>query len=270
MTLELSIQENLVPGNSISEKWRLARNAGFDSLELRGGAGFSDRLPQLQQAQQEGAVFSSICIESDRFIGSFDPERRREARGIMAGLLHAAGILGLVGVVTPAAWGMHSNRLPPFTPPRGPDEDRSVLIGELTALNAVAAEAGTLVLLEPLNRYEDHMVNTLGRGAELAVEAGDHVKVLADSYHMNIEEAAPLDALRELAQSGKLGHMHLSDSNRHQPGAGHIDFVAMQNLLADCGYSGYCAIECRWKGDALASMSETATFLRGISNAKPL
>lgn len=263
MTLNLSIQENLVPGQDISEKWSLARDAGFDALELRGGADFSDRLPQLRKAQQEGAVFSSICIESDRFIGAFDPERRREARGIMTGLLRAAGMLGLAGVVTPAAWGMHSNRLPPFTPPRSPEEDRSVLIEELAALGAVAGEAGTLVLLEPLNRYEDHMVNTLERGAELAQEAGDHVKVLADSYHMNIEEASPLDALRELAQSGKLGHVHLSDSNRHQPGAGHIDFRVMLKLLADCGYSGHCAIECRLKGEPLAAISETARFLRG-------
>ena len=63
---------------------------------------------------------------------------------------------------------MHSNRLPPFAAPRTPEEDRDILLEMLGALGSHAAARGVAVYLEPLNRYEDHMVNTLAQGAELA------------------------------------------------------------------------------------------------------
>ena len=77
------------------------------------------------------------------------------------------------GVVTPAAWGMFTRRLPPFDePPRTPDEDREVLVEGLAELGEHAAELGVALLLEPLNRYEDHMVNTSPRRAALIADAG--------------------------------------------------------------------------------------------------
>ena len=66
---------------------------------------------------------------------------------------------------------MFTRRLPPFDePPRTPEQDREVLRAGLAELGAHAAAAGVVVLFEPLNRYEDHMVNTLAqaRGADRA------------------------------------------------------------------------------------------------------
>ena len=71
---------------------------------------------------------------------------------------------------------------------------------------------------EPLNRYEDHMVNTLAQGAELIRGGLPGVRLLADTYHMNIEEDDLCAALRAVADV--LGAVHLSDSNRAQPGHG--------------------------------------------------
>ena len=71
------------------------------------------------------------------------------------------------------------------------------------------------------------MVNTLAQGAELIAAAGSRgVRLLADTYHMNIEEDDLCEALR--ASAGVLGAVHLSDSNRHQPGAGHVPFDAIR------------------------------------------
>jgi sugar phosphate isomerase/epimerase len=98
--------------------------------------------------------------------------------------------------------------------------------------------------LEPLNRYEDHMVNTLAQGAELCRGAGSPaVRLMADLFHMNIEEA---DMAASLTQAGALvAHVHLADSSRLEPGTGHTDFAAPFAALQAMGFAGWGAIECR-------------------------
>jgi hypothetical protein len=84
---------------------------------------------------------------------------------------------------------MFSRNLPPFTPPRTPEEDRAVLLESLAALGEHAAHEGVSVFLEPLNRYEDHMLHTLAEAVALCEAlALPSVKVMADFFHMNIEE----------------------------------------------------------------------------------
>ncbi len=112
-------------------------------------------------------MFSSVCLISDRFIGDFDPERRREAVAHMKNLLSGIAELGGTGAVTPAAYGLASKRLPPFTVPRAEEEDRRVLLDALEELGEHAESEGALVLLEPLNRYEDHMLNRVEGAVEL-------------------------------------------------------------------------------------------------------
>ena len=103
---------------------------------------------------------------------------------------------GGFGAITPAAFGLFSAALPPFRSPRSRTDDRSVLLEELHALGEHASSAGAVLLLEPLNRYEDHMVNTLAQAVSLVEELGqDSVRVMADTFHMNIEEADPAGSL---------------------------------------------------------------------------
>ena len=120
------------------------------------------------------------------------------------------------GAVTPASYGMHSNYLPPFKPQRDRAGDRAVLLDMLGQLGDHAQRAGTTVLVEPLNRYEDHMLNTLAQGVDLLTALGHgSVKLMADLFHMNIEEpdsAAALDAAMP-----HVAHVHLADSTRAEP-----------------------------------------------------
>jgi sugar phosphate isomerase/epimerase len=169
--------------------------------------------------------------------------------------------IGGRGVMSPASWGMFSLRLPPFVPPRAPEEDRAILVEALRALGEHAEREGVEFYLEPLNRYEDHMVNRLAEAAELCAAAGSRaVRVVADTYHMNIEEADPPAALRALA--GHLGHVQVSDSNRFEPGAGHVDWAAHFRALADIGYTGDLAVECRLSGPAEDVLPAAASVLR--------
>jgi sugar phosphate isomerase/epimerase len=159
---------------------------------------------------------------------------------------------------------MWTDRLPPLDPPpRGPEQDRAVLVEQLAALGAHAERAGVLVLLEPLNRYEDHMVNTVGQAAALVAGAGSPaVRVLADTYHMNIEEDDPCAALRSVAPV--LGAVHLSESNRHQPGTGHVPFAAVVATLRETGFDGTLSVECRLRGEPAAALTACGAYLRGL------
>ncbi|CAA9216481.1 MAG: Inosose isomerase [uncultured Blastococcus sp.] len=261
--MRLAVQEQVLPGDTMQAKWATALDWGFDAVELRGRGGHAlrERLPELRAAQRDGLVMPTVCVEMDHFIGDFDPARRADALANMASQLDVIGELGGVGAMTPASWGMFSRRLPPFTPPRSPEGDREVLLDALGRLGDVAARAGTALLLEPLNRYEDHMVNTLGQAAELAAATGlSSVQVGADTYHMNIEEADPLAALREHA--GRIGHVQLSDSNRLEPGAGHLDWAALLRCLDDIGYDGWLAFESRLSGPADEVLPRATAMLR--------
>jgi sugar phosphate isomerase/epimerase len=263
MSWKLAVQEQMVDGADLVEKFANAQRAGFEGIELRGAGGgaFAARLPELRAARAAGVVMPSVCVKMDHFIGDFDAERRRSARAGMQELLSVVVEAGGTGAITPAAFGMFSRRLPPFIPPRSPEEDRKILLDELHALGEHAASVGAVLHLEPLNRYEDHMVNTLAGAADLVGEVGlDSVRVMADTFHMSIEEADPAASLRAVAPA--LGHIQLGDTNRLEPGAGHLDWASIVAALADIGYGGWLAMECGLSGPPAEVLPGVAQLLR--------
>ncbi|MGC5022563.1 sugar phosphate isomerase/epimerase family protein [Micromonospora sp. DT47] len=263
MSIPLACQEQLLPGTNLSQKWALAAALGYDGIELRGRGdlAFARRLPELRRARAEGVVMPTVCVEMDHFIGDFDPERSRDAVANLRSQLSVIAELGGIGAMTPAAWGMFSRRLPPFEPPRPPAGDRQVLVDALGALGEHARAEGVSLFLEPLNRYEDHMVNRLDEAVVLCAAVGlPSVRVVADTFHMNIEEDDVPAALR--AAAPYLGHVQVSDSNRYQPGAGHLDWPAMVRTLLEIGYSGWLALECRLRADPVRALQQAATVLR--------
>jgi sugar phosphate isomerase/epimerase len=107
------------------------------------------------------------------------------------------------------------------------------------------------------------MVNTVAQAAGLIREAGaPGVRILADTYHMNIEEDDPCEALR--AAGDLLGAVHLSDSNRHQPGTGHVPFEAIVATLREIGFDGVLSVECRLRGEPEQAVRECGKYLRGL------
>jgi sugar phosphate isomerase/epimerase len=260
--MKLACQEHMIPGETPLEKWRAIEALGYQGIELRGGgdAEFKARLPELREAVRQGAFFSSICGILPVFVGDFEKDKRRAAIERLKVLLAAAAELGAAGVITPAAYGIHSNALPPFKAPRTPEEDHSVLLEGFGELGEHAKREGTKVLIEPLNRYEDHMINRLEQAVALCEEIGlDSVAIMADLFHMGIEEA---NSAAALAASGQwLAHIHGADSNRFEPGAGQTDFAAVTQVLARIGYAGVIALECRLKAEPLTALKNAARVL---------
>ena len=264
-TVKLACQEHLLPGETLQEKFTFAVRAGFDGIELRGAGDFrfQQRLAELRQARADGVVMPSVCVQMLHFLGDFDAERRRDAVAQMKSQLSVIAELGGYGAVTPASYGMFSRKLPPYEPPRSAEEDRAVLLDGLAELGEHAAAEGVALLLEPLNRYEDHMVNTVAEAAELCDAVGlASLRVTADTYHMNIEEADVCASLQRGA--GRLGHVQVSDSNRLEPGAGHFDWPPVLATLDSIGYDGYLAFECGLSAAARDVLPRAAAFLRRV------
>ncbi|MEE4544831.1 sugar phosphate isomerase/epimerase family protein [Streptomyces sp. V4-01] len=261
--LKLACQEQLLPGETLQAKWDVAQSAGYDAIELRGKGDlhFRDRLPELRTALADGVVMPTVCVDMLHFLGAFDDGLRRDAVAQMKSQLSVIAELGGLGAQTPASYGMFSRRLPPFEPPRTEEQDREVLLAGLTELGEHARAEGVALFLEPLNRYEDHMVNRLEQAVDLIREVGlDSVRIGIDSYHMNIEEADPSAAI--VAAAPYIGHAQVSDSNRFQPGAGHLDWPAWLGALQAAGYDGYLAAECRLTGDPVQAVRSVPAFLR--------
>jgi sugar phosphate isomerase/epimerase len=105
-----------------------------------------------------------------------------------------------------------------------------------------AADLGVDLIFEPLNRYETNMINTLGDGVKLLESLKiDNVYLLADLFHMNIEEQSIPNSI---CQTGdKIGHVHFADSNRRPAGMGHIDYPPIANALGKIRFNGYASAE---------------------------
>ena len=125
------------------------------------------------------------------------------------------------------------------------DERPAVLARVANGLRPVAetaAERGVKLAIEPLNRYETSLINTVAQGMEL-LEAVDHPAcgLLLDSFHMNIEEKDPAAAAR--SAGGRIAHVHACGTDRGSPGADAFDWPAFLAALGEAGYDGPMCIE---------------------------
>jgi 5-keto-L-gluconate epimerase len=102
------------------------------------------------------------------------------------------------------------------------------------------------VLIEPLHRFNTNIFNTL-QDVISFIDSNFHgedkarIGVLADTWHMNIEEAVIAQAVSDNYE--RIKHVHFADSNRKSPGMGHIDFREIISVLLKKKYEGFISFE---------------------------
>jgi sugar phosphate isomerase/epimerase len=134
----------------------------------------------------------------------------------------------------------------------------------LRELGALASSCGRPLLYEPLNRYETNLFNRLGEAcAFLESLQTQNVKLLADFFHMNMEESSIGDAIR--AAGSRVGHVHFADSNRRAMGFGHIDAVPIIDALRAIGYDRYLSAEVLPLPDAEAAARQTISAFKRLT-----
>jgi D-psicose/D-tagatose/L-ribulose 3-epimerase len=113
------------------------------------------------------------------------------------------------------------------------------------ALEAAAKHAkarGLLLGIEPVNRYENHLINTGWQAVRMIERVGaENMFIHLDTYHMNIEEKGAANGV--LDARNHLKYIHLSESDRGTPGAGNCDWDEVFAALAAIGFKGGLAME---------------------------
>lgn len=156
-------------------------------------------------------------------------------------------------------------------------EEREICAQTLADVASDAKERGITLGLEPVNRYETYLYNTVADVLGLIEAMGaDNVTVHADTYHMNIEEAGFRQAIE--AAGERLACIHCSESDRGVPGQGNVHWKETFAGLAAIGYQGPLVLEsfaavnpdlagatCMWRTPTYSSeqlVREGVTFLR--------
>lgn len=266
--MKIGIQTSRLPGETLDEQFASAKRLGFDAVEVSIGPDFdlSERLDDVKRAMSSTDLpVCAICTHSIHDPLQPDPAARARRFAALAELLRLADELGAAGVIS-----VPFRR--PVTFPELADPDR-----ELPAFAAemfhdwmsTLPEGRSAVFLEPLNRYEATFLRRVEQAVALAKAiAHPRVLALADLFHMNIEEsnmAAPI-----LAAGKDLGHVHIADNNRLQPGAGCLDFHKPFAALKQIAYGGFVSIECSALAGPHADqgpevmLGETVRFLRAL------
>lgn len=234
---------------------------GFDSYEIDGKL-LLESLEQVKRAiQSSGLPVTTACGGYQGHIGDYDESQRQRAIQEIGAILAALQEVGGCGLVVPAGWGLHQ-----YATTRTAEEDFAVLSDSLRQLDAVAQTTETYIYLEPLNKKEDHLLNTLDQARRLIIENDlKRVKIIGDFYHMNLEEENIDQALRN--NIDYLGHIHLADHHRFQPGSGNLDFPHYLNILQSLGYNGELAFECSLEGNDLdLACQESVNYLKAQLN----
>lgn len=219
---------------------RTAARMGYDALELPLES-IGDWDPLRARAVLDGLGMGAVVV------GAMGPGRSLLARAgdvaatqdYLRACLDAAAVLGAAVVAGP------------FYAPTGvtwrmDEMERAGVVGELrdnlAPLAREAAAIGVTLAVEPLNRYETSVLNTVAQSLDaLAPLLGAGVGLALDTYHLNIEEKRPADAVR--AAGAALAHVQVCGSDRGAVGDDHTDWPEMLRALDDAGYRGVLGLE---------------------------
>lgn len=253
-----------IPGKTLREKAEALKRTGFEGIEL-GPEFLNTTLEDILQ-QLDGPGISISAIVGSIGLLSTNVGARRDAVELDKKRLDMASKLGASGVI----------EVPIFGSPEFPDPSPVMTIYELESRLLIAGlkelvgkieQTGIPIILEPLNRYETHFIKRVEQAVEICKEVGspDTIRILADFFHMSIEEADIADALKK--GDKYIGYIHLADSNRLEPGAGHTDFAPGFAALKSIGYDGWLTIESGASTEPEDALKRANKFIKTLWDA---
>jgi len=260
-TVQPTTFEAVASRENLEQNVRLIRDLGYDGVEL------AVRDPSQVDADAIASLVSDCglvvpaigtgqaYIEEGMSFADPDPEIRRSAVDRIKQHVELAerfGALVIIGLIR----GTCEKR----------EEQGETLkrVGDcLLECTSYGSEHGVTLVLEPLNRYETSLLNNFRQTIDFLDEiSADNVGILADSFHMNIEEPSITESLR--CGASRIGHVHVADSNRQAPGRGHIDFSEFCDTLTSIGYNGFYSAEILPVPDGNSAIADAISFLRSL------
>jgi D-psicose/D-tagatose/L-ribulose 3-epimerase len=225
----------------LSEIAPRVRAWGFDSIELPVETE-TDWDPVRAAALLSGlGLGATTCavMSGGRDLTTADSAVTTAAQAYLRGCVDAAQAVGSAVVAGPMyapvgrVWRMD-----------GPDRGRTVnrLIEGLRPVIEYAGDRGVTLALEPLNRFETSLMNTVEQAMEV-VERVDSpaLGVCLDTFHMNIEEKDPSAAVRQAGR--RIAHVQACGTDRGTPGEDQFGWSGFVDALVETGYRGHVSIE---------------------------
>ncbi len=224
---------------------------GFDVIEITSGYEFRNiKSDKLRKKLGDVGLEASACAALDAAtdISSTDPDVRKNGIAYMKEFTGWVSEIGAKIVGGPLYSELGKKRYLPAKE-RKAEWDRSA--DSLKRIGDDAAKNGVVIALEPINRFEIDMINTAEQAFAMCEQANHPaIKMMLDTFHMNIEELNIGDAIRMCKKH--LVHFHTCSNNRGIPGKGHLPWEEIKQALVDIDYDGYGVIESFAQGQVAA------------------
>jgi len=219
------------------------KKLGFDILEISCAAlaPLSDfQLLELKAAaDDEGMILTAgYGPAADQNLGSENPAIVKNALDFFTEMLRKLAVLGIETI----GGGIYSYWPVDFSKPIDKAGDRARSVKNVRTIGKIAEQYHIDYCLESLNRFEGYLINTCEE-AKSFVEEVDvaSVKIMLDTFHMNIEEDSMTSAIRMAGD--KLGHFHVGENNRRVPGKGGMPWYEIGCALREIGYKKSIVME---------------------------
>ncbi len=220
-----------------------AAKLGFDFLEIACTPinGYSRQtLLDIRQAAKDNGIFLTAGHgpSASQNLASADPAVVKNAKAFFTELLKRLEILDIHTI----GGGIYSYWPVDYSRPIDKPGDWARSVANVREMGLVAGNCGVDYCLEVLNRFEGYLLNTAEEGAAFVREVDvPAVKLMLDTFHMNIEEDSMGGAIR--AAKGLMGHFHTGECNRRVPGQGRMPWGEIGEALRDIGYDGTVCME---------------------------
>lgn len=216
---------------------------GFDALEI-GAKPLPEYTKEQIAALKSSAAANGISLTAgygpsyEHNIGAKDERIRMNAKEWFKRLFDVMGELGIhhLGGALYSYWPVD------FSHPVNKEEDWKYSVEGTRILADMAAPYDIQLGMEVLNRFENHLLNSSEEGVRFVKEVDkENVKVMLDTFHMNIEEDNLAEAID--TAGGLLGHFHTGECNRKVPGQGRMPWKEIGDALRKINYDGYVVME---------------------------
>jgi D-psicose/D-tagatose/L-ribulose 3-epimerase len=237
--------------------FEILKKVGYDGVEIPIFEGTPEHFRTMGQAIRDaGLDCTSVTVLPDEAHSAIspDPASRRGALEHITWAIECSEALN-----SEILCGPFHQPLAVFSG-EGPKEDelaRAIEVHQQAADRA--AQSGLVLALEPLNRFECYILNTMADSKAYADRVNrPNFGILYDTFHSNIEEQDPIGCIA--LNSSVIKHVHISENDRGTPGQGHIDFEAVCRMLRTTGYDGWLTIEAF--GNALPALAAATKVWR--------
>lgn len=217
------------------------KSMGFDIFEI---ACENPDLLDIEEIKKEielNGLSAIICgvFGPDRNICSTDPAIRQKAREYTRWMIDAAARVGSPVVCGPMYSAVGKAHLDDAA---ARQEEWQVSVSEIRGLADYAQEKDIKLAMEPLNRFETDMINTVSQGLTFIHDVNrDNVGFHLDTFHMHLEEKNSAEAIKLAAD--KIYHFHACENDRGIPGTGQVHWQEIAPALMSVHYQGPVVIE---------------------------